>query len=157
MDSTADSQSPSFDPSTQVHLSDNHLSMPYLNGFGEASQIDFNGEASTSALSQEGQMPYATMGGPSVLDVLAPMNGLNLGANGAYSMNGMPFIVSSATPDLTSRKLTSQPPPPGPYMSPSMNPNIMTGNYGPAAAAAAAAAALNQQGRTVYVGNLPEG
>lgn len=45
----------------------------------------------------------------------------------------------------------------GPYMSPSMNPHIMTGNYGPAAAAAAAAAALNRNGRTVYVGNLPAG
>jgi len=40
-------------------------------------------------------------------------------------------------------------------MSPSMNPNTMTGNYGPAAAAAAAAAAGNTTGRTVYVGNLP--
>lgn len=36
-----------------------------------------------------------------------------------------------------------------------MNPNTMTGNYGPAAAAAAAAAAGNTTGRTVYVGNLP--
>lgn len=42
-------------------------------------------------------------------------------------------------------------------MSPSMNPNTMTGNYGPAAAAAAAAAAGNTTGRTVYVGNLPAG
>jgi hypothetical protein len=36
-----------------------------------------------------------------------------------------------------------------------MNPNTMTGNYGPAAAAAAAAAAGNITGRTVYVGSLP--
>lgn len=36
-----------------------------------------------------------------------------------------------------------------------MNPNNMTGNYGPAAAAAAAAAAGNTTGRTVYVGNVP--
>ncbi|WVN86618.1 uncharacterized protein L203_101786 [Cryptococcus depauperatus CBS 7841] len=43
----------------------------------------------------------------------------------------------------------------GPIISPSMNPNTMTGNYGPAAAAAAAAAAGNATGRTVYVGNLP--
>ncbi|OXB38798.1 cytoplasmic protein [Cryptococcus neoformans] len=42
-----------------------------------------------------------------------------------------------------------------PIVSPSMNPNTMTGNYGPAAAAAAAAAAGNTTGRTVYVGNLP--
>lgn len=42
-----------------------------------------------------------------------------------------------------------------PIISPSMNTNIMTGNYGPAAAAAAAAAAGNATGRTVYVGNLP--
>jgi hypothetical protein len=47
--------------------------------------------------------------------------------------------------------------PTSPILSPSMNPNIMTGNYGPAAAAAAAAAAGNLTGRTVYVGNLPAG
>ncbi|KAK4687739.1 hypothetical protein P7C73_g2371, partial [Tremellales sp. Uapishka_1] len=40
-------------------------------------------------------------------------------------------------------------------MSPSMDANSMTGNYGPAAAAAAAAARGNTTGRTVYVGNLP--
>nr|KIR85433.1 cytoplasmic protein [Cryptococcus tetragattii IND107] len=45
--------------------------------------------------------------------------------------------------------------PGAPIVSPSMNPNTMTGNYGPAAAAAAAAAAGNTTGRTVYVGNLP--
>ena len=43
----------------------------------------------------------------------------------------------------------------GPIAPPTMNPNTMTGNYGPAAAAAAFAAAGNTTGRTVYVGMLP--
>ncbi|WWC89806.1 uncharacterized protein L201_004732 [Kwoniella dendrophila CBS 6074] len=72
------------------------------------------------------------------------MNGLNgMMGMGGFGMNGFPI------------NMNMQNYPGSPIVSPSMNPNTMTGNYGPAAAAAAAAAAGNTTGRTVYVGNLP--
>ncbi|WVQ98976.1 hypothetical protein IAU59_006108 [Kwoniella sp. CBS 9459] len=72
------------------------------------------------------------------------MNGLNgMMGVGNFGMNTFPYNVGM------------QNFPASPIVSPSMNPNTMTGNYGPAAAAAAAAAAGNSTGRTVYVGNLP--
>ncbi|WRT67368.1 uncharacterized protein IL334_004339 [Kwoniella shivajii] len=72
------------------------------------------------------------------------MNGLNgMMGMGGFGMAGFPL------------NMNMQNFPGSPIVSPSMNPNTMTGNYGPAAAAAAAAAAGNTTGRTVYVGNLP--
>ncbi|WWC60861.1 uncharacterized protein I303_103437 [Kwoniella dejecticola CBS 10117] len=72
------------------------------------------------------------------------MNGLNgMMGMGGFGMGGFPL------------NMNMQNYPGSPIVSPSMNPNTMTGNYGPAAAAAAAAAAGNTTGRTVYVGNLP--
>ncbi|WWC69212.1 uncharacterized protein I206_103149 [Kwoniella pini CBS 10737] len=72
------------------------------------------------------------------------MNGLNgMVGMGGFGMGGFPL------------NMNMQNYPGSPIVSPSMNPNTMTGNYGPAAAAAAAAAAGNTTGRTVYVGNLP--
>ncbi|WWD01138.1 hypothetical protein V866_008077 [Kwoniella sp. B9012] len=70
------------------------------------------------------------------------MNGLNgMMGMGGFGMGGFPLNMQNYAGS--------------PIVSPSMNPNTMTGNYGPAAAAAAAAAAGNTTGRTVYVGNLP--
>ncbi|TYJ58090.1 hypothetical protein B9479_001186 [Cryptococcus floricola] len=74
----------------------------------------------------------------------APFGGMGMGLGG-FGM-GFPFGMANMGMQNNFQ---------GPIVSPSMNPNTMTGNYGPAAAAAAAAAAGNSTGRTVYVGNLP--
>ncbi|WWD16164.1 hypothetical protein CI109_100589 [Kwoniella shandongensis] len=78
----------------------------------------------------------------------SPFGGMMNGLNGVMGMGG--FGMPTFPFNMGMQNF-----PGSPIMSPSMNPNTMTGNYGPAAAAAAAAAAGNSTGRTVYVGNLP--
>ncbi|KAK8869575.1 hypothetical protein IAR55_000142 [Kwoniella newhampshirensis] len=78
----------------------------------------------------------------------SPFGGMMNGLNGVMGMGGFGMPTFPFNMGLQNY-------PGSPIMSPSMNPNTMTGNYGPAAAAAAAAAAGNHTGRTVYVGNLP--
>lgn len=81
-----------------------------------------------------------------------PQSPFMMGMNGfGYGYVSWSILVALGRADLL------QGFPHSPILSPSMNPNNMTGNYGPAAAAAAAAAAGNMVGRTVYVGNLPSG
>ncbi|WVR05342.1 hypothetical protein IAU60_002356 [Kwoniella sp. DSM 27419] len=94
------------------------------------------------AIVQPGALPGHGMTVPNT-PFVGMMNGLN-GMMGGFGMPAnFPF------------QMGMQSFPASPIVSPSMNPNTMTGNYGPAAAAAAAAAAGNTTGRTVYVGNLP--
>ncbi|WVQ78477.1 hypothetical protein IAT38_000563 [Cryptococcus sp. DSM 104549] len=121
----------------------------YLNGLngGNTGALagQGQGQGQTTAAIGQGGLAGANLPGVPANPFGGMMNGLAGMGMGGFGMGGFPFNMGMQQNFQQG----------APIVSPSMNPNTMTGNYGPAAAAAAAAAAGNTTGRTVYVGNLP--
>ncbi|RSH93879.1 hypothetical protein EHS25_006531 [Saitozyma podzolica] len=127
--STAGPSVPSFNPPQQVFPA---MASP-LNLGSPSSPLPPQSAASL------GPQPSLRTNGPSLTVPSTPIMGMMNGVMG-YPMS--PFGGFNMNMGSFGNS---------PIVSPSMNPHMMTGNYGPAAAAAAAAAAGNTTGRTVYV------